>query len=139
MLFDQLDLHDAVLREIAVSWKLGACIAHLDASGGPVSITWSFVEEVSMSRRLPWGPSSSVLEFRVDESGQDELRMQSGDVITVRARRRLVESGKLVCERYASLAVDALASAALVASTDMKKARGIVQEELEVRRALGDL
>ena len=105
-----------MLETITVEWSTGVCVMHLrgvgPGGGIPIRIQWRGLRELQVTGEAPWGPSASVLEAVWGPDGADELRMQSGDTIRVRAAGRDVEVGvEALARRYGGLAADALADA----------------------------
>lgn len=148
-----IDLHDAtldaMLDAIAVEWPTGSCVMHLHTVGPdgvgldgdrPVRVRWHGLRELGVVGGAPWGRSASVLEARWGEDGADEIQMQSGDVIRVRAAGRAVEADvESVERRYGGLAADALADAGVIVRADGERAAVAVADEIRVRRRLGDV
>jgi hypothetical protein len=136
------DLHDAILESIAADWATASAVAHLRAvgpeGGRPVTLTWSGVTELQMSRMQPWGPGAAVLEVRAAD-GMTEVVLQSGDTLLVRATRFNVRGDGAVALRYAELGVDMLCDAGLLARRDFDQATALVAQEISVRRCMGDI
>jgi hypothetical protein len=114
---------------------------HLRGVGGQsVRIRWEGLRELGATCEAPWGSSSSVLEARWSAEGADEIHLQSGDVLRVRAARRTVErDAEPLARRYASLVAGALVDAALFERGRVDEAEEIIAEEILVRRSLGDV
>ena len=64
--FEDLPLHDAVLREVVVDWKTQSCRVHVSAfldpgaAAVPCTLAWTAVKEVRVPMFRPWGPSTSI-------------------------------------------------------------------------------
>jgi hypothetical protein len=137
-------LHDAVLDTIAVEWATGVCVMHLrgvgPGGGRPIQLRWHGVRELGVTGEAQWGPSSSVLEARWGDDGADEIQMQSGDVIRIRAAGRTVEADvEPLARRYAGLVADALADAGVISWSEISRAAEVAEGEIHVRRTLGDV
>ena len=138
-----IDFHDAVLESVSFDWPTASCTAHFRLAGPPLTklltVSWHGVAELHVPHAAPWGASASVLELRRPSAGVDELVMQSGDVIRVRAAGRRLERGAPVSQRYADLAADALADAELLAREQVAAAAAAIAHEISVRRSISDL
>lgn len=83
---EDVDLHDATLTAILVSWADGTCVADIQhGTLGNCVLTFSAVSHLSLPRRQPWGRSVSINSFSVPSSGHYEIEMQSGDLIRIEA------------------------------------------------------
>ena len=88
--FAALPLHDAVVRDIELSWANKRCCFHLSAfaRGGvdatPHMLVFEGVRLLSMPHNEPWGPSSCVNAVS-EAGGTFRIEMQSGDVIELTA------------------------------------------------------
>ena len=60
---------------------------------GPFRLLWSSVTDLHVPRTLEWGPSVSVLSAAEVTPGVYELHLQSGDVVTLRAKAVKFEVG----------------------------------------------
>jgi hypothetical protein len=139
-----VDLHDAVLETLAVEWSTGVCVMHLrgvgPGAGVPIRVQWHGLRGLEVTGEAPWGPSASVLDVAWGPDGADEIQLQSGDVIRVRAARRVVEAGaESLARRYGGLAADALADAGAIQRSDFDRVAEIIAGEIHVRRTLGDV
>ena len=139
-----LPLHDATLDEVAVEWHTRVCVLRLRLvgpdGGRPLGLRWHGVAEFQMSSEAPWGASVSVLEARSVSDGADELLLQSGDSIRVRAEGLTVEEGREALEdRYGALVADALVTAGLVAREAFEQAAAVAADEIRARRGVGDV
>jgi hypothetical protein len=80
-------LHDATLVSITLNWANGSCVAQFAGSPsgprGPFQVCWTNVTELRIPRTQEWGPSVSVLSASEPSSGNFELQLQSGDLITL--------------------------------------------------------
>lgn len=89
-----LSLHDATLVQVTLGWDDATCIAEVRGEVSPgwsgASLKWVGVAAFEFSRHEPWGPSVSILEAR-NTHGWDEIILQSGDVLRVRADALQVE------------------------------------------------
>ena len=88
----ELPLHDAILRDLRVSWLDQTCVASVDAFVEGLSravqsrqIIWTKVVRVDVPIRLPWGPSNQINLVSEEGVGVHLIEMQSGDVIRVEA------------------------------------------------------
>ena len=85
-------MHDWVSMSIAVDWGLGqAVILVKGPSSTAQEIHADEILEIVINRLEPWGPSESINEVSGpavagDGSQTLEIEMQSGDVLTLRAR-----------------------------------------------------
>jgi hypothetical protein len=139
-----LSLHDATLDEVAVEWHTRVCIVRLRRvgpdGGQPVELRWHGVTEFQMTSEAPWGASASVLEARSLPGGTDELALQSGDVLRVRAEGlHVTEAPEPLEGRYGSLIADALVSAGVVEKAAYDRAAAIAADEIRARRGVGDV
>lgn len=140
-----VEFHDGVLQSIALNWQLATCVAWVALYQGWNShpygrIEWSGVERLSIEHTSPWGPSESILEVHFDGPDGDELHMQSGDVIRVRATARQVDvASETLGAKYAVLGTDALVDAGLVAREQAEATIGVLATEIDVRRSMGDV
>ena len=81
-----VNLHDATLLAVRVSWEDGTCIADLRHGVlGDCVLTFSKISQLTMPRKHDWGPSVSINSFSQTGSGQYEIEMQSGDLIEIKA------------------------------------------------------
>jgi hypothetical protein len=92
-----------------------------------------------MSRRFPWGPSTSILEMVDENPRSTRIELQSGDTLTVEARMRQIGYRSAIHQRYADLVVDALCDAKLVEIASSDAAATICAQEIASRRAMGDV
>jgi len=83
-----INLHDAVLERIELLWqdKLCRCFvrAWYEGASRGFCLEFSEVTGISMPHVEPWGPSSGILE-QTENANTYALKMQSGDVIRIRA------------------------------------------------------
>lgn len=79
------DLHDAVLTSLQVNWADGQCTLILQLASGQRNLTFSGLTAFSLSRSMPWGPSASINEATELSNSKFEVKMQSGDIITIEA------------------------------------------------------
>jgi hypothetical protein len=79
-----MDLHDATLRGLVVSWPDGSVTARFRTASGEVVITARGLRHLDLPRDEPWGPSVSVNRV-VQTAGRLTIEMQSGDVVTIDA------------------------------------------------------
>jgi hypothetical protein len=102
--FEELPLHDAVLRRIVVDWEGRTCRVHLavflapHADAVPCTLTWTDVTEIRVPMLSPWGPSVFINSTAKEGSSRYLIEVQSGDVI-------VIEAGKNVFERDTAAAV----------------------------------
>ena len=84
-----LPLHDATLLNLAVDWKERVCTAEirgaLARNATSARLRWADMTHLEVPLQRPWGPSVSILEARGPLHGHYEIRMQSGDVISIAA------------------------------------------------------
>jgi hypothetical protein len=89
--FEDLPLHDAVLREVVVDWKNRSCRVHVSAfldpgaAAVPCTLTWTDVKEVRVPMFCPWGSSVSINRQAKEGSTRYLIEVQSGDVIVIEA------------------------------------------------------
>jgi len=88
--FDNLPLHDAVLKTIVVDWGSAEIILSVFAfvikgeAAVPYLLKFSSVTMFEGSRFNEWGASNSILDAKA--SGTEfTIQMQSGDVIKIKA------------------------------------------------------
>jgi hypothetical protein len=90
-----LALHDATLVAVTLGWEAAICLCEIRGEVSPGSsgarLTWTGVVAFDFARREPWGPSVSSLEARRATDGWDEIILQSGDALRVRASELRVE------------------------------------------------
>jgi hypothetical protein len=83
---DDIDLHDATLLAIRVSWADGTCVAEIAHSKmGTCTLMFSGLSHLILPRKHDWGCSVSINSFSRPGNGQYEIEMQSGDVIKIEA------------------------------------------------------
>ncbi len=90
---ESYELHDAVLRRVAMSCEDGVLSLSFSSSEGPRTITAVDLVDFHFPQLKPWGASMYVNTtlgplIRPDSDGVFcfEIEMQSGDVIEVKAR-----------------------------------------------------
>ena len=100
MSFDNLPLHDAVLKTIVVDWGSAEIILSVSAfaikgeAAVPYLLMFSSVTMFEGSRFNEWGASNSILDAKA--SGTEfTIQMQSGDVIKIKAASYAFQSGSL--------------------------------------------
>lgn len=100
MSFDNLPLHDAVLKTIVVDWGSSEIILSVSAfvikgeAAVPYLLRFSPVTMFEGSRFNEWGASNSILDAKA--SGTEfTVQMQSGDVIKINAAKYAFQSGSL--------------------------------------------
>jgi len=97
MKFEELPLHDAVLRDVVVDWKNQSCRVHVSAfvdrtaAAVPCTLTWTAVREVRVPMLSPWGPSIFINSQSKEGSGRYLIEVQSGDVIVIEADHGVFE------------------------------------------------
>lgn len=85
-MIENVDLHDATLIGMHISWEDGTCAADIEhGSFGRCVLTFSSVSHLTLPRKQDWGRSVSINSFSVPHSGQYEIEMQSGDLIRIEA------------------------------------------------------
>jgi hypothetical protein len=85
-MIENVDLHDAILIGVRLSWEEGTCIADIQhGTLGPCILTFTAVSQLTLPRRQSWGRSASINSFSMPSSGQYEIEMQSGDLIKIEA------------------------------------------------------
>ncbi|KUM40130.1 hypothetical protein [Pseudomonas sp. EpS/L25] len=85
-MIEGVDLHDATLNAVRVSWEDGKCIMNIEhGTLGKCVLTFSAVSYLTLPRKQSWGRSVSINSFSVSSSGQYEIEMQSGDLIKIEA------------------------------------------------------
>lgn len=85
MTFNALQLHDATLSAIYVSWEAARCDIRLFPVGMPPHLlVFEGFTNIELPRRESWGPSSSVNAVK-ETDGQFKIELQSGDTIRVEA------------------------------------------------------
>ena len=97
------ELHDATLQMIQLRWSDGTVrievIYFKDSTRRNGAIMGTDVSGLDCQRAFPWGKSKSINEACTNEQdGKTVLRieMQSGDEITVTARKFSLEEGPVV-------------------------------------------
>lgn len=84
-----INLHDAVLERIELLWqdKLCRCFVRAwnEGASSDFCLEFSEVTDISMPHVEPWGPSSNILEH-VEDAHYYAIKMQSGDIIRIRAK-----------------------------------------------------
>jgi hypothetical protein len=84
---EDVDLHDATLMGLHVSWEDGTCVANIEhGTLGSCVLTFSAVSYLTLPRKQSWGHSVSINSFTMPSRGQYEIEMQSGDVIRIEAK-----------------------------------------------------
>ena len=91
-----MDLHDAALENIAVSWGDTTATLRFLTQEGPVCLVARGLRSLSVAMEEPWGPSVSVNELRGPEEAAGDvsrwvIEMQSGDLVELVAERLDVE------------------------------------------------
>lgn len=85
-MIEGVDLHDATLIAMRLTWEDGTCVADIDhGTLGRCVLTFSAVSHLTLPRKKDWGRSVSINSFSVRTSGQYEIEMQSGDLIKIEA------------------------------------------------------
>lgn len=85
-MIEGIDLHDATLIAVRVSWEDGKCVVNIEhGTLGKCVLTFSAVSHLTLPRKQSWGRSLSINSFSVPSSGQYEIKMQSGDLIKIEA------------------------------------------------------
>lgn len=85
-MIDDIDLHDATLVAIHLTWAEGTCV--LTLRHGQLSnctLTFTGVSDLVLPRAQPWGPSHSIDSVSQRVNGKYEIEMQSGDLFTIDA------------------------------------------------------
>ena len=83
---DLPDLHDATLSSVRFDWRDGTLRATVRSSDGVRTLEFTGVEDVRLSRRLPWGPSEHIDNMGIDDLSNGiraHIEMQSGDAIEI--------------------------------------------------------
>jgi hypothetical protein len=90
--FAALDLHDALLKNVAMDWTGGNVIIDAlvfrpgrDRAAEPCTLIWSGVRRLIVNRELPWGPSNFINSAKFEAPSTYEIEMQSGDHIVIEA------------------------------------------------------
>ena len=92
-LLEDIDLHDATLIAVSVTWDDGTCVVELQLETlGKCVLTFSAVSHVTLPRVQSWGRSISINSFSVPSSGKYEIEMQSGDLIRIKAMDLVVRT-----------------------------------------------
>ena len=90
-MIEDVDLHDATLIAIRLSWEDGTCIADIQhCILGRCALKFSAVSQLTLPRRQGWGRSVSINSFSMLSSGHYEIEMQSGDLIKIEATNMLL-------------------------------------------------
>jgi hypothetical protein len=85
-MIDGVELHDATLIAMRLSWDDGTCVADIGhGTLGRCVLTFSAVSHLTLPRKQDWGRSVSINSFSAPTSGQYEIEMQSGDLIKIEA------------------------------------------------------
>jgi hypothetical protein len=93
-------LHDATLETLTFHWEEGIIRIRLSTGihgTGVVTLEAIGVVRAVCPRALPWGPSDSVNEVKMQEVSDARLlsvEMQSGDVLEISCREVLVKSAE---------------------------------------------
>jgi len=77
-------LHDATLKQVEFIWAEALLLFYFAIEGKTVCLSAHGVTSISCDRKLPWGPSVSVNEIKIDKEGDASkltIEMQSGDLI----------------------------------------------------------
>ncbi|TCS36773.1 hypothetical protein BCF53_12247 [Reinekea marinisedimentorum] len=88
--FDDLPLHDGVIRYIDLSWsdfKIDILLSAFLRSGQnakPCKLSFYGVANFEAPHKSPWGESASISNAR-EVAGGFEVEMQSGDVLLIEA------------------------------------------------------
>lgn len=82
--FDDLELHDATLKMIQLSWSEMECRLSVTTQHGSAELVFSGVTHVDVPMEQPWGPSASINAQRATP-GAFEIEMQSGDLVRINA------------------------------------------------------
>lgn len=81
-----VDLHDATLIALLISWEDGTCVADVKhGTLGRCTLTFFAVSHLTLPRKQSWGRSVSINSFSFPPSGHFEIEMQSGDLIKIEA------------------------------------------------------
>ena len=84
-------MHDWTLVSIAMDWSSAVVTVRLlDRTSTPREIVAYGVRSIAVRRNEPWGPSVSVLGYRLAEKGgviQLQIDIQSGDSMDIEAAR----------------------------------------------------
>jgi hypothetical protein len=75
-----------------MDWALGTINFKISGPTGDDILVSEGVHKLSLDRNLPWGPSASINNLKVDRQPTDglvivKLEMQSGDVIELQCER----------------------------------------------------
>jgi hypothetical protein len=94
-MIEGVDLHDATLMAIRVSWEDGTCVADIDhGTLGRCILTFSAVSHLTLTRKESWGRSVSINSFSVPSRGEYEIEMQSGDLIKIEATEAVLTTAR---------------------------------------------
>lgn len=85
-MIETLELHDATLVAVHLSWADGTCIMTLkDSKLSDCTLTFFGVSNLVLPHANPWGPSCFINSACQRSKGKYEIEMQSGDVFTIEA------------------------------------------------------
>lgn len=87
-----MDLHDATLETVVVSWEAKTATLRLTTHEGPMSLVAHGLRSFRLALDEPWGPSVHVNEVRGPmDAGRGVSRwvieLQSGDLLELAAER----------------------------------------------------
>ena len=86
--FNNKLLHDALLHDVHINWEERRCKATITLVGGKhIAVLWRGVKELHLPHESPWGESASINSVSVSHAGEYGIEMQSGDIITIKARK----------------------------------------------------
>lgn len=89
--FDDVDLHDAVLREVRILWKARMCELYMSVlldtgkSAVPCVLRGQGLQSISIPHHSPWGDSVFINRQSRAPDGRFLIEVQSGDVIEIEA------------------------------------------------------
>lgn len=93
-------MHDATLETLTLHWVEGVVRIRLSTGingTGVVNLKAVGVRRAVCPRALPWGPSDSVNEVKLEQVSEGRLlsiEMQSGDVMEIFCREVLVDQAE---------------------------------------------
>ena len=88
--FNDLPLHDGLVKTISISWSGKSAEIFLDCflmpnqSAQPCILTFSGISSVNVPMTTPWGESSSINTARVQKN-TFQIELQSGDTLQLEA------------------------------------------------------
>ena len=95
MEFESLPLHDASLNKIQYDWEIHQLNINgilCSKSHSKFKLIFESVSFVGIPHKYEWGESKSINELTTNGKGVFNINMQSGDIISVKAKKYSYES-----------------------------------------------